>query len=281
MNSRHRLGLPIAYSGDQHVVRGIATKKHRSMIKHQASDRSGESRSAGPLLPRRRGSELRDGPAAAALIVRVVAREAAALSDLYELTAGYVFSLAGMILRNDADAEEIVSDVYVLVWQTAHRYDCARGSVLAWILSMCRSRSIDRYRSLRCRGFQLGEIEVLDGLVSDTEPDALWSNRQSAVMREAFRSLPPLRRTLLFLAFFRGLSHEEIAQETGISLGTVKSHIRRALLTLRALLERPGWPVPFKTEQSRGQREAGWRLRTPVTQPNTSAPPSISNRHSE
>jgi RNA polymerase sigma-70 factor, ECF subfamily len=174
------------------------------------------------------------------LITRIGLGEGEALSQLYECTAGSVFALARNILRNEADAEEVVSDVYVYIWQAAPLYNCARGTVLAWILTICRSRSIDRYRSMRRDGFFARASQIPSDTPSDSVlGDVLLTNRQEAVVDEALAKLSPLRRRLLFLSFFRGLSHESIALEMGIPVGTAKSHLRRTLQSLRSSLERP------------------------------------------
>lgn len=142
-----------------------------------------------------------------------------------------------LIVRNQQDAEEVACDVYLQVWRSARRYDPARGSVLAWMLGICRARAIDRYR--RRRPKSLGEVAepASGGAAADEEPcELLQKLEQGSAIRRALELLSPIRRQLLLLAFFQGLSHEEISIETSLPVGTVKSHIRRALATVRAQL---------------------------------------------
>jgi RNA polymerase sigma factor (sigma-70 family) len=171
-----------------------------------------------------------------AVLVRTLATgDRTPLREIYILTAPLLCSLARRILTNTADAEEVICDVYTQVWQTAAQYDLKRGSVSAWLAIICRSRAIDRYRQNKCR---------LDGDSSDCElslekspafaPDDLLSALQcGTTIYAAMLRLSPLRRSILALAFFEGLSHQEIATATQLALGTVKSHIRRSLAALR------------------------------------------------
>ncbi len=175
------------------------------------------------------------------LLARVASGEDAALAEVYDLTAAKLYGLASSIVCNSQDAEEVVCDAFVQIWSNVNRYDCARGSALGWMLTICRSRAVDRWR--RNRAGRLGG--AAEGVVSE-DPDELAPDdllqaleRDSAVFR-AMARLSPLRRRLLALAFFQGLTHEEIAGETCLPVGTVKSHIRRALTNLRSALGERG-----------------------------------------
>jgi RNA polymerase sigma-70 factor (ECF subfamily) len=161
----------------------------------------------------------------------------AALSSVYEQTIAQVYAISRGMLRCKEDAEEVVCDVYTCAWQRAHTYDSRRGTVMAWLAVMTRNRAVDRVRQRReslsldddrhealaasLAGHALGPEEVLAQFQTG-----------SAVHR-ALRSLSVQRRYLLGLAFFRGLSHQEIADATRMPLGTVKSHLRRALAALQ------------------------------------------------
>lgn len=161
-----------------------------------------------------------------------------ALEELYEATVGKVYALAFAILRKTEDAEDIVCMTYAYVWTDASRYDAGRGSVLGWLLMLCRSRALDRLRQRRMNRW-VSEPADLDNLVTeDDRPDDILGlmQRHSAV-RAALGKLAPTRRHLVSLAFLQGMSHQEIAAATGLALGTVKSHLRRALTQLRRELE--------------------------------------------
>lgn len=173
------------------------------------------------------------------LVARIAAGDQGALAELYDCTAAKLLGFALLIVKDQQDAEEVACDVYLQVWRSPLRYDSTRGSVLAWMLGICRARAIDRYRRRRARS--PGEVAVGEpgsgGAAADGEPcDLLQKLEQGSAIRRALEGLSPVRRQLLALAYFRGLSHEEISIKTNLPVGTVKSHIRRALATLRAQL---------------------------------------------
>jgi RNA polymerase sigma factor (sigma-70 family) len=161
-----------------------------------------------------------------------------ALARFYDLTVSRVYSVALRIVRHGHLAEEVVSDVYMQVWRDAQRYDDARGRVLGWLLIITRSRALD---ILRRQDEAFSHPEPYE-LVSEPESeqksahDLLEAAQVGSVLREAMQSLTPLQRQLLSLAFFRGLTHSEIVEQSGIPLGTVKTHIRRALAALKSQL---------------------------------------------
>lgn len=173
----------------------------------------------------------------AALLQRVATGEEGALAELYDRTVTKLFGLARFIVRDSRDAEEVVCDVFVHVWRDAQRYDGSRGAPLAWMCTICRSRAVDRLRRNRTAGqaaaAQQRAAEPRGVPVPEELQQAL--EQETAVSR-ALTRLPPVRRQLLALAFFQGLTHEEIASQTGLPVGTVKSHIRRALASLRSEL---------------------------------------------
>jgi RNA polymerase sigma-70 factor (ECF subfamily) len=167
-------------------------------------------------------------------MLRLRAHDPDALSELYDSTVARILALARAMLRDQADAEELVCDVYERAWLRADTFDAARGTVLAWLLTICRSQALDRLRKRRAllRKHEAFSREPEEASVSG--PDDLLDRFQSGhAVHVALASLTPLRQQLLELAFFRGLGHLEIAEELDMPLGTVKSHLRRALLELR------------------------------------------------
>ena len=174
----------------------------------------------------------------AALLHAASNRDEAALGKLYDLTAGKLFGLARTILGNAADAEEVVCDSYVQAWQSASRFDSARGSVLAWLLMICRSRALDLLRQRRSRTAAENAATSLAEEANEPAPeDLLRQIQEGTAVHRALEQLTPLRRQLVALAFFRGLSHQEIATAMRLPVGTVKSHLRRSLQGLRAVLD--------------------------------------------
>ncbi|MEN9628531.1 MAG: hypothetical protein RJA10_1758 [Pseudomonadota bacterium] len=174
----------------------------------------------------------------AAWIEAVVDRDERALAALYDATVQRVFGLALRIVRQPATAEEVVEDVYFQVWRQALRFDPARGKALTWLLAIARSRALDALR--RGARFQHASMDAdhAADVASEAPPadEMLDLARSRADLHKALVLLGAQPRQLVSLAFLRGLSHEEIAEQTRLPLGTVKSQIRRALLQLRQTL---------------------------------------------
>jgi len=173
----------------------------------------------------------------AALIHRMQQRDQVALARLFDLTAARLHAVALRIVRNPAMAEEVLSDTYYQAWRDSGRYDPARGRVLAWLMIICRTRALDALRR-QDEAFshpdphELSDVEALSTQQDNPAEllDLLQGNRRVHV---ALRALNAVQRQLVALAFFKGLSHSEIAEHQGMPLGTVKTHIRKALSVLR------------------------------------------------
>lgn len=178
----------------------------------------------------------------AACVSRIVHQDEAALTQLYRSLCTRVHRLALRLTRNSGTAEEVVEDVFWQVWRQAPRYDPARGPVVAWVLQMARSRAVDAWRAAG-RDPLHAALDIDDELAwhdagEDFDPQALLGSAQLAQhMEVALCRLDPLRRQLVSLAFHRGYSQSEIAEQTGLPLGTVKSHLRRALAMMKQTLE--------------------------------------------
>lgn len=148
--------------------------------------------------------------------------------------------MARAIVRSSGDANEVACDVYVQVWQTAGQFDATRGSALSWLLTITRTRSLDLLR-----GRQRRESIFVPDAAPELEADHVWENPEQLLdlfqsgteVHRALAALTPLRQELIGMAFFGDLSHTEIAAQTGLPLGTVKSHLRKALQALHAALE--------------------------------------------
>lgn len=176
--------------------------------------------------------------AAQGWIARMAQGEAAAVTALYDATLGHVYALALRIVREPDAAEDVVADTFLQAWQQAGRYSDERGTPLAWLLNMTRSRALDQ---LRRRGAEETNVELeslherLDEALHEDDPLSVVMALESGTrLRAAIAALSPVAQRLLGLAYFRGLSHAEIARATGLPLGTVKSHLKRAQDALRA-----------------------------------------------
>ena len=180
----------------------------------------------------------------AELMCDVAAGDEQAFARLYDATVNRVYSVALRMLGNPATAEEVALDTYMQAWRTADRYDPSRASVLTWLLVICRSRALDSLRSLAARQPEC-ELEGIDAEASDaSDPALLCERRQSRLaLGRCFQGLSPPERQLITLAFYRGLSHAELAAQTGLPLGTVKSVVRRALRKMREALTDPSASV--------------------------------------
>jgi RNA polymerase sigma-70 factor (ECF subfamily) len=177
-----------------------------------------------------------------AWVARVASGDSTALSALYDAHAGAIYSLALRVVGDEADAEDVLQEVFTQAWRQASRYDASRGSVAAWLLTMARTRAIDRLRARRARpdsAATTGDEALLDLSAPVVDPgDALESARDAERLRQALGELPLLQRLAIELAYFEGLTQSEIAERLEQPLGTVKTRIRLGLLKLRDSLSR-------------------------------------------
>lgn len=161
-----------------------------------------------------------------------------ALSRLFELTQHIIYGLAYRTLRNHAAAEETVVDVYLQIWKQAPGYSEERGVPLVWLITIARSRALDRLRHekrLKNRGEPLAELSALPAETQSPEMSSLLSERCVQVQM-ALTQLTPAQREALTLAFYFGMTQTEIALHLGQPLGTIKTRIRYGLLHLKRLL---------------------------------------------
>jgi RNA polymerase sigma-70 factor (ECF subfamily) len=172
-------------------------------------------------------------------IRRCASRDESALGVLYDESSQLTYTIAMRILQDEADAAEVVLDVYKQVWDRAARFDEQRGSAAAWIVILARSRAMDRRRSRTARMRAAATLEELPDVIStEASPESLAiASQSSRSMMRALAAVPTQQRQALELAFFAGLSHSEIAEQLGEPLGTVKTRIRLAVARLRELLK--------------------------------------------
>ncbi len=172
-------------------------------------------------------------------VVRAIAEGSQeAVAELYDRYAPMLLGLARKILGSPEDAEEILQEVFVHVWDRAGRYDPTRSSVSTWLVLIARSRAIDRLRSRRVvdrthtTAHQQAPVEHAS---ADGASRVLHVERRGRVRNELAR-IPDEQREVLELAFYKGLTQREIAEETGIPLGTVKTRTLLAMKKLRKAL---------------------------------------------
>jgi RNA polymerase sigma-70 factor, ECF subfamily len=170
------------------------------------------------------------------VIARMAAGDEAALGELYDATLGKVYGLVLRITGQPEAAEDVVGDVYHQAWRQADHYQPDRGRPLTWLLTMARSRALDQLRG-RDRAELHPEPEVLAEPLARAEGDpidVLLTVERASTLHTALARLSPIQRQLLALAFYRDLTHQEIAEQARLPLGTVKTHLRKALLRLKA-----------------------------------------------
>jgi RNA polymerase sigma-70 factor (ECF subfamily) len=176
----------------------------------------------------------------AALLIRIAQRDQAALSELYDRYARVLYAVAFKSLRSAEESEEVVLDVFAQVWRTAARYDVDKGRVDSWLFMMTRSRVLDRLRTLQrvtkvtVASENFAEIQIPTPGVDPIE-NVLISERRDRVLA-ALSQLPEAQRQVIELAYYKGLTQSEIAAQTNLSLGTVKTRIRLGLSKLRVVL---------------------------------------------
>lgn len=175
----------------------------------------------------------------AELVARMSAGDETALAQLYDRWSRAVQVLVIHLVRDGDDAEDILEETFWQAWRQASRYEAARGEVGTWLLTIARSRSLDRLRARnRLREEPLTPVLLGDadavGTVGDDDPARrVELKERRALVGNALRTLPPEQRQVLELAYFAGLSQSEIAQRTGQPLGTVKTRVRLAAQKLR------------------------------------------------
>ena len=170
------------------------------------------------------------------LLERCAAADAAALRRLYDLVAPVLLACLTRILRRPALAEEALQDVFVSIWQRASQFQVARGRPLTWMMSIARYRGIDLLRRERHAPMLLADPPDQEA-VEDDRPETSTSLASSTTLERCMTLLTAEQQRCLKLAFVEGHSHESIAQITGNPLGTVKSWIRRGLMSLRQCIE--------------------------------------------
>ncbi len=172
--------------------------------------------------------------------MRVAAGDVAALRALYDEHAPRAIAIAMRILRNVEEAEDVVQDTFLEVWRRSAQFDDARGTAVAWIVTIARSRAIDRLRATQTAGRALDGVVANEDVMRTALPspaDRMEERREGARVATALAALPALQRETIELAYFEGLSQSEIAAKTGTPLGTVKMRVKLAMSKLTGLLK--------------------------------------------
>ena len=178
---------------------------------------------------------MRESSQGVALIRHIAAGDRQAFSDFYDRYATLAFTLIRRVVREPADAEEVLQEVFWQVWVGARTYDERRGSPEAWILNRARSRAIDKLRSIRRKG-ETFVAPLVEGIGREAgepsqNPESLAEDRK--IVQTALGFLPDRERRIIELAFYEGLTQSEVALRLGEPLGTVKTRMRSGMERLR------------------------------------------------
>jgi RNA polymerase sigma factor (sigma-70 family) len=172
---------------------------------------------------------------AQAVLQRIAAGDKTAVQECLKLYGGLIWSLARRMSPNKDDAEDAVQEIFIDVWKNAERFDESQASETTFVAMIARRRLIDRLRKSNRQPAtdSLEDILVEPAGAYDQEMQICIEANEAA---EAMKDLRPEQRQVLQLSIFRGLSHQEIADATGMPIGTVKTHARRGLMQIREIL---------------------------------------------
>ncbi len=171
------------------------------------------------------------------LLMRVGQGDERAFEKVYDRMAGLVLGVARRVIRNPAQAEEVTQEVMVEIWRTATRFDPERGSASAWVLTLAHRRAVDRVRSAQAATAREQRAALAAGPGPyDEVAEAVITESEHAEVRKALDSLSAVQREAIQLAYYRGYTQQQVADELGVPLGTVKTRLRDGLLKLRDVM---------------------------------------------
>lgn len=175
------------------------------------------------------------------LLSRVAKGDLDAFGQLYDQSSVLLFTLACRILNNREQAVHLLQEVYLEVWRKVARYDVGRGTPVAWLVTLTRSRAIERLRSSASRGLHGATGDSQPGTPDHEDPASGPAETKAAIelrltLAKALTELPAAQREAVEMAYYHGLSHTEMAAQLHQPLGTVKTRIKLAMVKLRTLL---------------------------------------------
>jgi RNA polymerase sigma-70 factor, ECF subfamily len=179
------------------------------------------------------------------LVAKVQSGDFEALELLYERYSRQAFGLALKILNATEAAEDAVQDAFLRFWKQPGSFDPARGRFATWLMSVVHNLCIDQIRRRRSTVVSLDREESQEqvaNVIDDSTPveEEVWLGMQRNIIQSVLSRLPAEQRAVIELAYFKGMTHQEIAEQTGQPLGTIKSRIRHGLLKLRDLVKSAG-----------------------------------------
>jgi RNA polymerase sigma-70 factor (ECF subfamily) len=176
----------------------------------------------------------------AALIERIRGGERAAFVNFYDRYSPLLFSVATRVLGDRKDAEDVLQEVMLVIWNKSGDYDPQLGTLSSWAVALTRNKALDRLRARTRRLRLIEEAAILaedpNGTSYPSANEIVHGRERAEVLRDAMKALPPDQRLAIELAFFTGLTQSDIARRLQQPLGTVKARIRRGMLRLREQL---------------------------------------------
>jgi RNA polymerase sigma-70 factor, ECF subfamily len=174
------------------------------------------------------------------LLRQIAGGDRAAFAEFYDRHCVLMFSVASKILNNASDAEDVLQEAFVQIWEKSRNFDPKLGKPSSWVAILVRNRAIDRIRALqrRTRLTEAAGVEIsMNAEADDTVNAAIYGRDKSKLIQSAIAGLPLEQRRAIELAYFSGLTQDEISKKLQEPLGTIKARIRRGLLKLRDQLE--------------------------------------------
>lgn len=180
-------------------------------------------------------SGMRDSPEQR--LARIAEGDKRAFADLYDATASRIYGMVRRLLIDPSQSEEVTQEIYLEIWQTASRYKPERGSAMSWMLTMAHRRAVDRVRASQSSRDRDTKVGIRD---YDREYDQVAEHVEITLegerVKRALQGLTELQRQAVELAYYKGLSHSEIAAELHVPVGTIKTRIRDGMIRLRDAL---------------------------------------------
>jgi len=177
------------------------------------------------------------GPDLGELLTLVACGDQVAFETVYDRVAPAVFGLVLRVLRDSAQSEEVAQEALLEVWRTAERFDPARGTGLAWVMTIAHRRAVDRVRSERAAADREARVaSAAPPPAADEVAETVESSLEAERVRHCLDGLTGTQRESITLAYYSGLSYPQVASKLGVALGTVKTRIRDGLRRLRDCL---------------------------------------------
>jgi RNA polymerase sigma-70 factor (ECF subfamily) len=168
------------------------------------------------------------------LLARVAVGDQVAFAELYDQIAPRVLGLVRRLLRDHAQSEEVTQEIFLEIWQTATRYDPAKGGASTWIMTMAHRRAVDRVRASQASRDRDTKIGIRDYDADyDNVSDTVQTRIEHERVEKAMLRLTELQRQAVSLAYYGGYSHSEVANLLSVPIGTVKTRLRDGMIRLR------------------------------------------------